>query len=135
MFYMIKYVTKDSVELNALLAIVLHARRHIDEYTSRAADATVNPEQRRSRHLLTRVKNMIDNEMSDTFAGSLCLGYSADESSETYVDVDLTLSPNGAPLRETLICVVLPPSRATCLVPVTSAPLAAGPSPSDVCMR
>ena len=86
MYYMIKYVTKDSVELNALLSIVKHAREHIDVFTSRAADAETHPAQRKGQHLLARVNNQVDNELSDTFAASLCLGYSADGSSESFVN-------------------------------------------------
>ena len=80
---MIKYVTKDQVELNVLLSILLHARRHIEVYTSRAADS--GSTERRARHLMHRTNNKIDNELTDTFAAELILDHPADDSSETFV--------------------------------------------------
>ena len=81
-----RYVTKDSVELNALLSIVVQARRDIDLYTSRAADA--GTDERRARHLMQRICNKIDAELSDTFAAMIALGFPADDSSEIFVSWD-----------------------------------------------
>ena len=81
-----RYVTKDSVEFNALLSLVVQARRDIDLYTSRAADA--GTDERRAKHLMTRIWNKIDAELSDTFAAMIVLGFPADDSSEIFVSWD-----------------------------------------------
>ena len=81
----LQYVTKDSVELNALLTLVHEARRHIELHGSRAEDARSKPKQRIARHFMQRSINQIEAELADVFAAAIDLNQKADESSEGFV--------------------------------------------------
>ena len=84
MFYMVKYVTKDSVALNASLSVLVDAWDHIKKYPSIHPDAASN-QQRNAIHLMQRTLNQIPAELADTQAAALCLDHAAELCSESFV--------------------------------------------------
>ena len=91
MFYLVKYITKDSTALNAALSILKDAKKHVDKWTSTALDAHSNP-QRPSIHLGQRVVNSNGGmELADTQLAGVALGHKAHLSSEpfAYVSMDM----------------------------------------------
>mmetsp|Transcript_9110 Transcript_9110/g.21562 ORF Transcript_9110/g.21562 Transcript_9110/m.21562 type:complete len:818 (+) Transcript_9110:275-2728(+) len=66
MFYLVKYITQDSVALNTALSILKDAKKHVDKWKSTAEDATTNPH-RPSIQLTERVTNCNGGmELADT---------------------------------------------------------------------
>ena len=100
MFYLVKYVTKDSTELNTALSVLADANQHVDKWKSTAEDADTNPN-RRSIHLAERVSNTNGAmELSDTQGAGCVLGHRAHLSSEQFVHVSMDgLTSLGAALR------------------------------------
>lgn len=82
MFYMIKYVTKDSVELRSCLSLLVDAKRHIDRYPSVAEDR--DTPDRTTKHFVARVNNAANMEMSFTQGVTLLLGKTPHMSSEHF---------------------------------------------------
>lgn len=80
-------VTKDSVALNASLALLYDARKHIEAYQSTAEDS--GAPQRTARHFLQRILNRTNMELSDTQAAMMLLGNDAHGSSETFHYINL----------------------------------------------
>ena len=70
MFYMIKYVTKDSVAVQQSLSILVDAKRHMEQYPSTADDT--GQVERTGRHFVQRCLNQLQQEISDTQA-AVCL--------------------------------------------------------------
>eukprot|EP00966_Prymnesium_polylepis_P256539 5926351-Prymnesium_polylepis.1 len=83
----VKYITKDSVALNASLAVLYDARMHIDLYPSAADD--IGTAERTARHFMQRVLNRTNMELSDTQEAMMLLGNAAHGSSESFVHVNL----------------------------------------------
>ena len=79
MFYMIKYVTKDSVAVRESLAILVDAKKHIELYPSTAEDS--GEAGRTARHFVERCVNQLQQEISDTQAAACLLGRQAHASS------------------------------------------------------
>ena len=89
MFYLVKYVTKDSTELNTALSVLVDANQHVDKWKSSADDVETNPN-RRSIHLAERVSNTNGAmELSDTQGAGCVLGHRAHLSSELYAHVGM----------------------------------------------
>jgi len=70
MFYMIKYVTKDSAAVQESLAVLIDVKKHIDQYPSTADDS--GSVERTGRHFTQRSVNQLQQEISDT-QGAACL--------------------------------------------------------------
>ena len=104
MFYLVKYVTKDSTELNTALSVLADANQHVDKWKSTAEDADTNPN-RRSIHLAERVSNTNGAmELSDTQGAGCVLGHRAHLSSEQFVHVSMDgLTSLGAALRAAVL--------------------------------
>jgi hypothetical protein len=83
MFYMVKYITKDSVKLQASLSVLTRARKHVATWTSTAADAGTH--ERTAVHFLQRAANSLCFELSDTQAAAMLLGQTAHSTSEKFV--------------------------------------------------
>ena len=85
MFYLVKYITKDSTELNVALSVLMDAKRHVDKWRSTAEDAETNPN-RASMHLAQAVSNANGAmEMACTQGAGCVLGHKAHLCSETFV--------------------------------------------------
>ena len=87
LFYLLKYITKDSTALGHSLTILKEALRKQELYTSTALDA--GTDERSGKHLLAIMLNKLTGmtEMSDTQAASCNLGYSAHSSTESFTYV------------------------------------------------
>ena len=72
LFYMIKYVCKDTVERNVALSVIHDARQHTAKWGSTAEDKDT-PE-RLALHLAQRAMNHLDMEVTDTQAAAIALG-------------------------------------------------------------
>ena len=83
MFYLVKYMTKDSVKLNATLSTLVDAKNHVDKWQSTADDA--GGEFRNAIHFLQRATNSYMAEVHNSQAASLLLNYPASISSERFV--------------------------------------------------
>ena len=79
MFYMIKYVTKDAAAVQESLALLVDAKKHIEQYPSTAED--VGEDSRTARHFVERCVNQLQQEISDTQAAACLLGRRAHGSS------------------------------------------------------
>jgi hypothetical protein len=82
MFYMVKYVTKDSVELKTVLSIMADAMQHVEKYPSVAEDHE-DPE-RKTKHFVQRFLNMSQIELSLTQACGCLLNRPAHLSSHKF---------------------------------------------------
>jgi PIF1-like helicase len=84
LFYLLKYITKDSTALGHSITILREALTKQQLYKSTALDA--GTDERSGKHLLTIMLNKISgsSEMSDTQAASCNLGYSAHSSTESF---------------------------------------------------
>ena len=73
-FYLIKYMTKDTVKLSNTLSLIKATREHVQKHPSRAAD--VEEETRTGKYFLTRLLNQIGGsmEVSDTQVLSCLIG-------------------------------------------------------------
>ena len=85
-FYLVKYMTKDSVALNTSLSLLVDAKKHIDKYESTADDK--GEVRRTGLHFLQRAVNSYMAEVHDTQAASLLLNLNASYTSERFVWVD-----------------------------------------------
>lgn len=74
LLYLLKYVTKPSIEITHSLSLISHARRTIEKHPSVAQDT--GTEQRTAMHFLNRVANKISStvEVSAPFASLAILG-------------------------------------------------------------
>jgi hypothetical protein len=74
MFYLVKYLNKDTVQLRNCLSIIHNARKHIRAYPSVADDTGTT--KRSAQHFLTRCVNQLSllMEVSDTQAAAHVLG-------------------------------------------------------------
>lgn len=86
MYYLAKYVSKDSVALSASLAVLVDVKDHVDKWPSHADDASTS--RRKALHFGQRALNSLDMELADTQAASCVLGYAADISSEIFLWYD-----------------------------------------------
>ena len=120
MFYLVKYITKDSVALNTALSILKDAKKHVDKWKSTAEDATTNPH-RPSIQLTERVTNCNGGmELADTQMAGVALGHKAHLSSESFVYVSMDMVTHlGEALSDA------PSERATTMDTITTL-LAAG---------
>ena len=82
-----RYLTKNCLEVNAALSVLLDARDHLEAYGSRAADDGT-PE-RDARFMMQRVLNRLDTELALSEAASMLLNHDHDGSSEQCIYVDL----------------------------------------------
>ena len=94
LFYLVKYMTKDSAELNVSLSVLADARKHIDRYPSTAADAGCGT--RLVKHFLQRALQRVDMELADTQAASCAMGEMADFWSDAFVPMHLHATMQGA---------------------------------------
>ena len=85
MFYLVKYMTKDSVKLSASLSTLVQAKEHIDKWASTADDT--GDDHRTAVHFLQRATNSYMSEVHDTQAASLLLNQPASLHSERFVYV------------------------------------------------
>ena len=83
-FYLVKYLTKDTVALNATLSLLVDAKRNVERFASTADDAESNPH-RKSTHFFQRAVNSYVAEVCDTQAAALLLGHEASVTSERFV--------------------------------------------------
>ena len=83
MFYMVKYLTKDSTELSASLAVLTDVRQRCKKWESRAEDSNI--ERRNALYFLQKAVNRLHGELSDTQAAALLLGDDAHFTSEAFV--------------------------------------------------
>ena len=91
MFYLVKYITKDSVAMNTALSILKDAKKHVDKWKSTAEDAATNPH-RPSIQLSERVANSNGGmELADTQMAGVALGHKAHLSSESFVYVSMDM--------------------------------------------
>ena len=84
MFYMVKYITKESTERDKSLSVLCDAMENISKWKSKADDAETNQAVRTSIHFLQRACNSLHAEISDTQAVSLLLDQKAHISSESF---------------------------------------------------
>ena len=72
--YLLKYVTKQKYGFAHSASMILHARRHVEEFPSTAEDSSTS--QRTGMHLLTRLTNKVTlaTEMSSHMAALALLG-------------------------------------------------------------
>lgn len=96
MFYLAKYITKDSTSMQASVAVLADARKHIDKWPSVADDSGTI--QRTAKHFAQRALNRLTMELSDTQAASCVLGFSADVCSDTFLYVPMQSAVEGARL-------------------------------------
>ena len=83
MFYMVKYLTKDSTELSASLSVLNDVRERSQRWESRADDR--GTETRNAKYFLEKAVNQLHGELSDTQAAALLLGEEAHLTSESFV--------------------------------------------------
>jgi hypothetical protein len=83
MFYLVKYLTKDSVALKGSLSTLVDAKKNIDRWKSTADDEGTDV--RSAAQFLQRATNSYQAEVHDTQAASLLLGFHAALSSERFV--------------------------------------------------
>lgn len=84
LFYLIKYVTKDSVALHDALALLHDVKEHVDKWPSKAE----GPD-REERYLSQRYLNQCNKEFSCTQAAGGALQHKAHHSSEEFVYVSM----------------------------------------------
>jgi hypothetical protein len=86
MYYIVKYFKKEAGELNSALVVMLDAKKHLEQYGSKADNAGT-PE-REGWRWMERTLNKCDTELSLTQATSLLLGHKSSSRSELlwYVD-------------------------------------------------
>ena len=82
MFYMVKYLTKDSTALDTCLSTLLDAQRNARRWQSTADDR--NTPTRDALWFLQKCVNRFHKEITDTQAASLLLGDTAHVCSETF---------------------------------------------------
>jgi hypothetical protein len=84
LFYLVKYMTKDSVKVSASMAVLLDAKQHLDKYPSTAEDSGC-PD-RTVKHFVTRVLNKLSGaqEVADTQAALRIVGGNAWFCSHTF---------------------------------------------------
>ena len=87
LFYLVKYLSKESGEMPIALSVMLDALQHIGEHGSRAADA--GTPQRSAQHLLQRTLNKCDTELAITQATAMLIGTTPSGCSESFVFVDM----------------------------------------------
>jgi len=77
MYYMVKYVTKNSVELAASLSVFAGALKHVEKYKSKAEDSGTS--ERDARYWSQRILNSLQGamELSDTQAAAMLLNATA----------------------------------------------------------
>lgn len=70
LFYLLKYITKDSVELTSTISVLSEAQKHIEKHPSQAIDNDTNT--RYGKYFLERIVNNLCGmmEVSDTQAAS-----------------------------------------------------------------
>ena len=104
--YLVKYVTKDAVDLSASMSVLADAMRHVEARPSTAADT--GSVQRTAKHFMQRVCHKSFEELSPTQAASLVLGMPAHESSENFTfayhwdAVQLLVGPRDEALEDEL---------------------------------
>ena len=84
-FYLVKYLTKDSVALTNSLSLLADAKQHIEKYGSTAKDA--GTKLRTARHFLQHAVNTYQAEVHITQAASLLLDCKASYCSERFVSL------------------------------------------------
>ena len=84
-FYLVKYLTKNSVDLQKSLSLLADAKQHIDKYGSTADDK--GSSRRTAVHFLQRVGTSHQMELNDTQATSINLNLGAQYCSERMVNV------------------------------------------------
>ena len=82
MFYLVKYMTKDSVKLSASLSTLIDAKEHIEKWVSTAEDS--GESLRTLKHFLQRAINSYQAEVHDTQAVSLLMREPAHFSTELF---------------------------------------------------
>lgn len=77
LFYLAKYLTKDKVALGATLSLIAHARKHVTEFPSTAADS--GSRDRSVKHIMQRLLNEFNGsrEIGDQQCALLSLGVQA----------------------------------------------------------
>jgi len=85
MFYLVKYLAKEATELGTTLAFLVHAKRMIDKYPSRATDREDNAARRQTLHFVQIILNKTIGafELADTQATSYLCGEPQHKSSVT----------------------------------------------------
>ena len=94
LFYLVKYMTKDSAEMNASLSVLADARRHMDKYPSTAEDSGSGS--RNVKHFIQRALQRMDMELADTQAASCAMGEMADFWTDMFVRLHLHATMQGA---------------------------------------
>lgn len=87
LFYVVKYVTKDSTAPQASLTVLAAANKHIEQFPSSASDSGTRS--RVAKHFCQRALNSLNMELSDTMAASCVLGFKAHKCSDTFVNVPM----------------------------------------------